>query len=96
MIEPAEVDVACRVPDWLAYAWDGFLGLLALRWTIAPGVPAPFSSRFAAAWVGVSCFEAHEAVRELAARGFLRPCGRDPSGCPLWLPAEIQLSKEEQ
>ena len=67
----------------------GFLDLLALRWTVTPGAPAPYSARFAAAWCGVSTHRAHEAIGALARAGSLRLVGRDPRGTRLWLPEGV-------
>lgn len=69
--------------------WQGFLDLVALRWTIEPGVPTPFSARFAGSWCGVSTRRAHESIGALAAAGSLRLVGRDPRGTRLWLPEGV-------
>jgi hypothetical protein len=89
LLEPVSLD-AYEEPAAHRTVWDGFLDLLALRWTIEPGVPAPFSARFASAWCGVSRREAHEAVRELARSGRLRLVGLDPRGTRLWLPEGVR------
>src|SRR5262249_38087159 len=48
LVEPLPLDVD-EEPATRRLVWSGFLDLLALRWTIEPGIPAPFSARFAAA-----------------------------------------------
>jgi hypothetical protein len=91
LVEPAALELDADPPARrLAPIYDSFLELLALRWTVEPGVPAPFSARFAAAWCGVSKREAHEGVRELHRLGLLRPAGRDPHGTRLWLPEGVR------
>jgi hypothetical protein len=93
-VNPVALELDTDSPsEPLGRAWEGFLRLLALRWTIEPGVPAPFSARFAAAWCGLSKREAHEAVTELARQGFLRLRGRDPHGCRLWLPKGVRPTR---
>jgi Bifunctional DNA primase/polymerase, N-terminal len=93
LVEPVAFELDTdRPPQSLEAAWDGFLELLGLRWTIEPGLPAPFSARFTAAWCGLSKREAHEAVAELARQGFLRLEGRDAHGCRLWLPKGVRPS----
>jgi len=91
LVEPLELRADCdRLPPRLQPTWDGFLRLLALRWLVSPGAPAPFSARFASAWCGVSKREAHEAVRELARLGLLRHVGFAPPRARLWLPEGVR------
>lgn len=90
LLEPADLSLELGdAPGELVGVWEGFLRLLALRWTIEPGIAAPFSARFAAAWCEVSKREAHEAVRELARLGLLRHAGLDERGTRLWLPEGV-------
>jgi hypothetical protein len=87
LLEPPVLRLdADRPPRALAPLYDGFLELLALRWTIEPDLPAPFSVRFAAAWCGLPKRAAHEGIRELQRSGLLRLAGRDARGNRLWLP----------
>jgi hypothetical protein len=91
LLAPLELELDSERPERrLERVLDGFLELLALRWLLEPGVPAPFSARFAAAWCGVGKREAHESVRELSRAGLLRPAGRDPRGTRLWLPKGVR------
>ena len=91
LLEPFPLIVdADAPPESITATWKGFLGLVALRWAIEPGPPAPFSVRFAAAWCGISAREAHEAITELARRGFLGLEGRDSHGTRLWLPQGVR------
>jgi hypothetical protein len=91
LLEPLSLELDCERPQQrLERVLDGFVELLALRWLLEPGVPAPFSARFAAAWCGVGKREAHESVRELHRAGLLRPAGRDPRGTRLWLPEGVR------
>jgi hypothetical protein len=76
-------------PEELRPVWDGFCELVAVRWAVTPGAPAPFSVRFAASWCGITARQAHESIGELARRGFLRVQGRDPVGTRLWLPKGV-------
>lgn len=50
--------------------YAGFVELLGLRWVSAPGTPAPYSWRFAAAWCGVPQHHVGEAMRELLGAAF--------------------------
>jgi hypothetical protein len=85
LLEPFALELDCdRPPEHLQPAWDGFLELLSLRWTIEPGAPAPFSSGFASSWCGIPRRDAHLAVAELARRRLLLRRGFDAHGCPLW------------
>jgi Bifunctional DNA primase/polymerase, N-terminal len=87
-LEPVSFD-APAVPRGLEPLWAGFLYLLGIRWTVSPGEPAPFTRRFAAAWCGVSEWEARDGLAELQRRGLLSPAGRDPHGTRLWLPEGV-------
>jgi hypothetical protein len=90
LVEPLELQPDCdRLPARLQPAWHGFLLLVALRWLVSPGEPAPFSARFASAWCGISKREAHETVRELAQLGLLRHVGFAPQRSRLWLPRGV-------
>jgi hypothetical protein len=89
LLEPVRF-VAADAPPELELAWNGFLRLLGLRWSVTPRQPAPFSARFAAAWCGLSRRQAHEAVTELTRLGLLRPAGRDVRGTRLWLPEGVR------
>jgi hypothetical protein len=94
LLEPPVLRLdADRPPRAIAPLYDGFLELLALRWTIEPGVPAPFSARFASAWCGVSHRKAHEGVSALQRSGLLRLAGRDPRGTRLWLPQGLPSTR---
>lgn len=70
--------------------WQGFLDLLALRWTIEPGIPTTYSARFAAAWCNTTKRNTHEAINELARAGSLRLVGRDARGTRLWMPEGVR------
>jgi hypothetical protein len=87
-VEPVRFD-APAVARRLEPLWNGFLYLLGIRWKVSPGEPAPFTRRFAAAWCGVSEWEARDGVAELCRLGLLAPAGRDPRGTRLWLPKGV-------
>ena len=89
LVEPVAFERPVAPSRRLEDVWSGFLDLLALRWTVTPGAPAPYSARFAAAWCGVSTHRAHEAISALARAGSLRLVGRDPRGTRLWLPEGV-------
>jgi hypothetical protein len=89
LVEPMRFDAdQITVPADLEHAWYAFLHLLGLRWTVTPGAPAPFSARFAGAWIGTSTRQSHEAITRLAQLGLLHEVGRDIRGTRLWLPPE--------
>jgi hypothetical protein len=89
LLEPVALERPPAPSGRLEDVWQGFLDLLALRWTVTAGEPAPYSARFAAAWCGVSTHRAHESIRALARAGSLRLAGRDPRGTRLWLPEGV-------
>ena len=89
LLEPLVLERPAASSRRLEAVWEGFLDLLALRWTIERGNPTTFSARFAAAWCGVPKRHAHEAIAELARTGSLRLVGRDPRGTRLWLPEGV-------
>jgi Bifunctional DNA primase/polymerase, N-terminal len=87
-LEPLRFD-APAVPRGLEPLWNGFLYLLGIRWKVSPDEPAPFTRRFAAAWCGVSEWDARDSLAELCRLGLLAPAGRDPRGTRLWLPRGV-------
>lgn len=89
LLEPVAFERPVAPGRRIEDVWGGFLDLLALRWTVTPDAPAPYSARFAASWCGVSTHRAHEAIGALARAGSLRLVGRDPRGTRLWLPEGV-------
>ena len=90
---PERVDLppVPRRPESLRRVADGFGLLLGLRWLRDPGLPTPFTWRFAAAWCGLSEKTAGQATRELLALDVIRKVGEHPGrGRPtsLFLPGE--------
>jgi hypothetical protein len=89
LVEPVGFERPAAPSRRLEDVWQGFLDLVALRWALTLGDPAPYTARFAAAWCGVSTYRAHEAIGALARAGSLRLVGRDPRGTRLWLPEGV-------
>jgi hypothetical protein len=89
LLDPLALERPQAPEPRLERVWQRFLDLLALRWTIEPGTPTPYSARFAAAWCNTTKRNAHEAIGALARRGSLRLAGRDPRGTRLWLPEGV-------
>ena len=93
--EPVAVDIRC-LPEGTSRivrtVYDGFVLLLGCRWLHTPGLPTPYTWRFAARWCGVSERHAGEAISELEKLGIIRVAGYHPGlGRPmrLFLPSDL-------
>jgi hypothetical protein len=67
--------------------WNGFLLLVRCRWARFYGAPVVFDPDFAAAWCGVTSWQAKEARFELRERGLMAPVGKRGL-CIEWLPGD--------
>jgi hypothetical protein len=90
--EPAPVDtvalpVGCN--GTVEAVWNGFVLLLACRGHIeGPEKPAPFACNFAAAWSGVTLWQARAARHELRRMGYMIAEGKYGGRTTLWRPRE--------
>lgn len=89
-------DLPPGTPEFVRRVWQGFLLLLGCRWLHTEGEPAPFTWRFAAAWCGVSEWQAKEARKWLLDMGYMRKAGEVNCGLrrmSLWLPAGASATR---